>query len=125
MELATALEFARAQRQGVLTTIRRDGRPQMSNIVYAIDDAGTARISVTASRAKTKNLQRDPRAALYVCGDNLCPPDATEALEMRRNAERDSDSGDGLKRARPRVPSPDGCANPLISFHLRRSCRPE
>ncbi len=71
MELTKALDFARPQRQGVLTTIRRDGRPQLSNIVYALDDAGTARISVTASRAKTKNLRRDPRAGLYVCGDNF------------------------------------------------------
>ena len=71
MELSNALEFARTQRQGVLTTIRRDGRPQISNIVYALDDSGTARISVTAGRAKTKNLQRDPRASLYVCGDNF------------------------------------------------------
>ena len=71
MELPKALEFARGQRQGVLTTIRRDGRPQISNIVYALDDTGTARISVTAGRAKTKNLQRDPRASLYVCGDNF------------------------------------------------------
>jgi PPOX class probable F420-dependent enzyme len=71
MELSKALEFARSQRQGVLTTIRRDGRPQISNIVYVLDDTGTVRISVTAGRAKTKNLQRDPRASLYVCGDNF------------------------------------------------------
>ena len=71
MELSSALEFARGLRQGVLTTIRRDGRPQISNIIYALDEAGTVRISVTAGRAKTKNLQRDPRASLYVCGDNF------------------------------------------------------
>jgi PPOX class probable F420-dependent enzyme len=71
MELSSALEFARGLRQGVLTTIRRDGRPQISNIIYTLDEAGTVRISVTAGRAKTKNLQRDPRASLYVCGDNF------------------------------------------------------
>ena len=71
MELSTALEFVRAHQQGVLTTLRRDGRPQISNIIYAIDDAGTIRVSVTASRAKTKNLRRDPRLSLYVCGDNF------------------------------------------------------
>jgi PPOX class probable F420-dependent enzyme len=71
MELSKALDFARGSRQGVLTTIRRDGRPQISNIVYALDATGTVRISVTAGRAKTKNLQRDPRAALYVCRDNF------------------------------------------------------
>jgi PPOX class probable F420-dependent enzyme len=71
MDLSTALGFARTTRQGVLTTIRRDGRPQISNIIYAIDDDGTVRISVTETRAKTKNVQRDPRASLYVCRDNF------------------------------------------------------
>src|SRR5438046_1333981 len=71
MDLSKALDFARSQRQGVLTTIRRDGRPQISNIIYAVDGNGTVRISVTTGRAKTKNLQRDPRASLYVCGDNF------------------------------------------------------
>jgi PPOX class probable F420-dependent enzyme len=71
MELSKALDFMRPSHQGVLTTLRRDGRPQISNIIYALDDAGTVRISVTADRAKTKNLRRDPRASLYVCRDNF------------------------------------------------------
>src|SRR6478609_8272623 len=71
MELQQAMDFIRGERQGVLTTIRRDGRPQLSNIVYAVDAIGTIRISVTAERAKTKNLARDPRASLYVCSENF------------------------------------------------------
>ena len=51
--------------QGVLVTLRKDGRPQLSNITYGYAD-GAARISVTESRAKTRNLRRDPRASLYV-----------------------------------------------------------
>ena len=70
MDLSKALEFARSHRQGVLTTIRRDGRPQISNIIYAVDGAGVIR-SRSPPHAKTKNLQRDPRASLYVCGDNF------------------------------------------------------
>ena len=71
MELQQAMDFIRGERQGVLTTIRRDGRPQLSNIVYAVDDVGTIRISVTAGRAKTKNLARDTRASLYVVRDDF------------------------------------------------------
>jgi PPOX class probable F420-dependent enzyme len=71
MELAQALDFARAHRQGVLTTLRRDGRPQLSNIIYVIDDTGVVRVSITADRAKTKNLRRDPRVSLYVCRDDF------------------------------------------------------
>jgi PPOX class probable F420-dependent enzyme len=67
MELSRALELAASQRLGVLTTLKADGRPQLSNISYSIDPAdGVVRISVTADRAKTANLRRDPRASLYV-----------------------------------------------------------
>ncbi len=51
--------------QGVLTTLKRDGRPQLSNVSYTYAD-GVVRVSVTAGRAKTKNLLRDPRASFYV-----------------------------------------------------------
>jgi PPOX class probable F420-dependent enzyme len=71
MEVDAAMQHVRADRRGVLVTIRKDGRPQLSNIMYAVDDAGVVKISVTASRAKTKNLQRDPRASLYVCSDDF------------------------------------------------------
>jgi len=71
MELSEALDFARSRHQGVLVTLKRDGRAQLSNIAYALGDDGVVRISVTASRAKTANLRRDPRASLYVPGDNF------------------------------------------------------
>ena len=52
---------------GVLTTIKRDGRPQLSNVGYAFDaDAGLFRVSVTDARAKTRNLRADPRVTLHV-----------------------------------------------------------
>lgn len=52
---------------GVLATIRRDGRPQLSNVTHFFD-AETRRIlvSITDGRAKTKNLRRDPRATYHV-----------------------------------------------------------
>src|SRR5258708_22122395 len=71
MDLTEALDFIRDRKQGVLTTIRANGRPQLSNILYLLGDDGVVRISVTADRAKTANLRRDPRASLYVLGDNF------------------------------------------------------
>ncbi len=71
MELARAVEFARERNQGVLITIRRDSRPQVSNIIYLMERDGSTRISVTEDRAKTKNLRRDHRAELYVSGDSF------------------------------------------------------
>ncbi len=71
MELGDAIEFAKSRHQGVVATLRRDGRAQLSNIVYLMAPDGTARISVTADRAKTRNLRRDHRAQLYVPGDSF------------------------------------------------------
>ena len=61
------LDFVAGQKWGVLATIRRNGRPQLSNVGYAYDpERRLFRVSVTADRAKTKNLQADPRVTLHV-----------------------------------------------------------
>jgi PPOX class probable F420-dependent enzyme len=65
MELATALDWASHRTDAVLITIRRDGRPQSSDISYALND-GVFTISVTADRAKTANMRRDPRVVLHL-----------------------------------------------------------
>lgn len=70
MDLERALAFATGRRNALLTTLRADGRPQQSVIFFdAQGDRFT--ISVTDDRAKTKNLRRDPRAALFVPGDDV------------------------------------------------------
>nr|CTQ95113.1 Pyridoxine 5'-phosphate oxidase, Rv1155 [Kibdelosporangium sp. MJ126-NF4] len=51
-------------------TLKRDGRPQLSNVSYKFTD-GVIRVSVTDGRAKTKNLLRDPRASFYVTNDTF------------------------------------------------------
>jgi PPOX class probable F420-dependent enzyme len=71
MDLTEALAFARDRRQGVLATIRANGRPQLSNILFVPGEGDTLVISMTDDRAKTKNLRRDPRSSLYVVGDNF------------------------------------------------------
>lgn len=71
MELSAALDFIRDRHQGVITTQKRDGRPQLSNIAFALGDDGVIRVSVTDGRAKTKNLSRDPRTSLHVTRDDF------------------------------------------------------
>ncbi len=71
MELKTALDFIRSRQNGVLVTLKRDGRPQLSNITYALGADGVVRVSVTADRAKFVNLKRDPRASLYVSKEDF------------------------------------------------------
>lgn len=56
---------------GVLATIKKDGRPQLSNVQYYFDPRSlVVQISVTEPRAKTRNLRRDPRASLLVDSDD-------------------------------------------------------
>lgn len=63
---AEAEQFLAERHQGVLVTLKAsDGRPQLSNVGYALLD-GRVRISVTADRAKTVNAAHDPRVSLHV-----------------------------------------------------------
>jgi PPOX class probable F420-dependent enzyme len=71
MELTTALDYIRDRHRGVLATLKSDGRPQLSNIMFALADDGLIRISVTAGRAKTANARRDPRVSLHVAADDF------------------------------------------------------
>jgi PPOX class probable F420-dependent enzyme len=65
MDVSAALEFAGEGHKGAFVTIRGDGRPQVSNVLYVVD-GDTLSMSLTADRAKTKNLQRDARACMHV-----------------------------------------------------------
>jgi PPOX class probable F420-dependent enzyme len=66
MDLDAALDYVRPSHHGIVITLKRDGRPQLSNIAYALGEDGIVRVSVTASRAKTSNARRDPRVSLHV-----------------------------------------------------------
>jgi PPOX class probable F420-dependent enzyme len=66
------LAFVAENRWGVLATIKSDGRPQLSNIGYSYDpESRLVRVSVTADRAKTRNLERDPRVTLHVASKDF------------------------------------------------------
>jgi PPOX class probable F420-dependent enzyme len=67
--------FARllaARHQGVLATLRGNGRPQLSNVSYAwFPDERLVRVSVTDDRAKVRNIRRDPRVSFHVTSDDF------------------------------------------------------
>ncbi|RWA15903.1 pyridoxine 5'-phosphate oxidase [Mycolicibacterium elephantis DSM 44368] len=104
---------------GVLATIKRDGRPQLSNVIYYFDPrALTIQVSITEPRAKTRNLRRDPRASIHVSSDDgwayavaegdavLTPPaaapddDTVEALiTLYRNIAGEHPDWDDYRRA--------------------------
>ncbi|MCF6387094.1 PPOX class F420-dependent oxidoreductase [Mycobacterium sp. MBM] len=104
---------------GVLATIKKDGRPQLSNVSYWFDARKVAlQVSVTEPRAKTRNLRRDPRASVHVSSDDgwsyavaegdalLTPPaahpgdDTVEALiSLYRNIAGEHPDWDDYRRA--------------------------
>jgi PPOX class probable F420-dependent enzyme len=60
------LDFLAGSHHGVLVTLKKDGRPQLSNIAYHLTGEGRVHISVTADRVKTRNVQRDARVSMHV-----------------------------------------------------------
>ncbi len=104
---------------GVLATVKKDGRPQLSNVSYFFDARNVAiQVSITEPRAKTRNLRRDPRASIHVSSDDgwayavaegdgiLTPPaastgdDTVEALiALYRNIAGEHPDWDDYRRA--------------------------
>lgn len=65
------LAVIRGNSIGVLATIKRDGRPQLSNVSYHFDPREVViSVSIAEPRAKTRNLRRDPRASMLVPADD-------------------------------------------------------
>lgn len=65
------VDLFRARKVGTLATLKRDGRPQLSNVLFHLDEAGRSmRVSVTDDRAKTRNIRRDPRVSLHVASQD-------------------------------------------------------
>ena len=77
----------------MLVTIRRNGRPQLSNVLHTVGDDGVIRVSVTADRAKYKNRAREPWAALHVTPDDFFAYAVIEgAVELSEVAARPDDA---------------------------------
>jgi PPOX class probable F420-dependent enzyme len=74
MDVPEALDFVRANHRGVLATRRADGRPQLSVIVAAVDDADRVVISTREPAMKTRNIRRDPSVSLLVFTDGFFGP---------------------------------------------------
>jgi PPOX class probable F420-dependent enzyme len=74
------LAFVAEQHWGVLATVKGGGRPHLSNVGYAYDpEQQLFRVSVTDSRAKTRNLRADPRVTLHVASKDFWTWVAVEA----------------------------------------------
>ena len=87
------LDLVASTRNSVLVTLKRDGRPQLSNVSHHYDpQRQLVRISVTADRAKAKNLARDPRASLHVTSPDFWSWVVVEGdVTLSTVAEREDD----------------------------------
>ncbi|MBB2901300.1 PPOX class probable F420-dependent enzyme [Kineococcus radiotolerans] len=66
------LDLVGSTTRSVLVTLKRDGRPQLSNVTHHYDpERRLVRVSVTADRVKSRNLERDPRASLHVTAEDF------------------------------------------------------
>jgi PPOX class probable F420-dependent enzyme len=118
MEIERAIQAARDRNQSVLTTLKRDGKPQLSNVLHAVGEDGLIRISTTSDRAKYANVRRTPWAALHVEGKDFWsyaviegdvelsdvaadPNDAAveELVELYRQLNGEHDDWDGYRAA--------------------------
>lgn len=68
---AAALDFIRTNGRAILATRRRDGSPQLSPVVAAVDEAGRVVVSTRETAVKARHLRRDPRASLCVITDRF------------------------------------------------------
>lgn len=73
MDIGTAVDYVRGHHRAVLSTVRRDGTPQMSPVAVAVDGEGRVIVSTRERSAKAKNVRRDPRAWVCVIPDGWYP----------------------------------------------------
>src|SRR6267154_4830995 len=71
MNADDARAFIAAHHRAVLATQRHDGRPQLSPVLCAVDDAGRVIISTRETAVKTRNIRRNPYASLCVLSDGF------------------------------------------------------
>ncbi|NUU25428.1 MAG: PPOX class F420-dependent oxidoreductase [Streptomycetaceae bacterium] len=64
-------DFLAERRFGTLATVKRDGHPHLTTMLYHWDpDARIVRFSTTADRVKVRQIRNNPRAALHVSSDD-------------------------------------------------------
>ena len=67
-------EFVSPRHTGVLSTFRRDGRPQLSPVTMGVDPHDRIVVSSYPERAKVRNARRDPRTSMCVLSEDFGGP---------------------------------------------------
>src|SRR4051812_34720857 len=66
-----AIEFTRTNHRAILSTRRRDGRPQLSPVTVAPGGPGQVLISTREPAMKVRNIERDPNVSLCAFVDSF------------------------------------------------------
>jgi PPOX class probable F420-dependent enzyme len=66
-----ARDFLREHHNAVMSTVRADGRPQLSPVGATVDEEGRVIVSTRETAMKTHNLRRDPRVSLVVLSEGF------------------------------------------------------
>lgn len=74
MDLDAAREHVRSNPRAVLATLRRDGTPQLSPVLAAVDTQGRVVVSSRETAYKVRNLRRAPTAWLCSLTDGFFGP---------------------------------------------------
>jgi PPOX class probable F420-dependent enzyme len=66
--------FLRERHRALLSTTRRDGRPQLSPVTCGLDPQGRIVVSTYPERAKVANARRDPQVSVCVLSEDWDGP---------------------------------------------------
>lgn len=69
--LVELLDFVRERHHWVITTVRGDGRPQISPVTGGVDDAGRLVVSTYPMRDKVHNIRRNPDVTVCVLSEQF------------------------------------------------------
>lgn len=69
VDRAELLDFVRTRHRAILMTTRTDGTPQLSPVTAGIDPAGRFVVATYPTRAKTRNVRRNPAVSACVISD--------------------------------------------------------
>jgi PPOX class probable F420-dependent enzyme len=79
---ASHLDLLTSPNTAALSTVGKDGVPQVTALWYLLDD-GLVKISLNSSRQKLKNLQATPIGTLFI----IDPSNPGRTIEIRANIE--------------------------------------
>ena len=71
MDLDEARAFLGEHHRGILSTVRDDGRPQMSPVSVALDREGRPSISTRETAYKVRNIRKNSAVSLCVTSDDF------------------------------------------------------